>query len=215
MQVAAESSTQATPLPLLDGSARTFDAAFARLWLTALDWIKPYYDSEHLRATVIWMVGLDPDAPEPLLFAALTHDMERAYPGGTQPDKANGLWDDVEYNTRHMQRSATIVGDWLRSQGAEEDFVQRVVAPILEHEFGGSPQGDLIQAADSLSFLEVDAELAGRWVLNGETTVEFARRKLDWMYERIRLQRGRELALPVYEQALGTLARDVARAGQA
>ncbi len=161
------------------------------------------------------MVRLDPDAPEPLLFAALTHDMERHFPGGTQPDKANGLWDDVEYNTRHMQRSATIVADWLRSQGAPEEFVQQVTAPILEHEFGGSPQGDLIQAADSLSFLEVDADLAGRWVLNGETSLAFARRKLDWMYERIRLQRARPLALPLYERALRTLDREVARAGQA
>jgi hypothetical protein len=203
------------PLPLLDddGGTRTYDDSFAQLWLTALAWIEPYYDSPHLRATVTWMLRLDPDAPEPLLLAALTHDMERYFPGGTQPDKAAGAWDDVEYNTRHMQRSATIVSDWLRRQGIADDFVRRVAAPILEHEFGGSPDGNLIQAADSLSFLDVDADLAGRWVLNGETTLEFARRKLDWMYERIALERARPLALGVYQEALRTLDRDVQRAG--
>jgi hypothetical protein len=207
--VAAESSTDATPLPLLDASARSFGDSFAQLWITALDWIEPFYDSEHLRTTVTWMLRIDPDASEPLLFAALTHDMERAYPGGTQPDKANGLWDDVEYNTRHMRRSARIVSEWLESQGASGQFVTGVASPILEHEFGGSPDGDLIQAADSISFLDVDADLAGRWVLNGETTVEHARRKLDWMYERIRLEHARPLARPVYDKALRTLERDV------
>jgi hypothetical protein len=210
--VAAEFLSDATPLPLLDGSTRAFDGWFAQLWRTALDWIDPFYDAEHLRATVRWMVRLDPGAPEPLLFAALAHDMERAYPGGTQPDKANGLWDDVEYNTGHMRRSARIVSDWLRSQGAAEEFIERVAAPILKHEFGGSPEGDLIQAADSISFLDVDADLAGRWVLNGETTPEHARRKLDWMYDRIRLQRARPLARPVYELAIGTLERDIRQA---
>jgi hypothetical protein len=207
------SASELKPLPLLeiDGSTRNYDQRFAQLWLSALDWIEQFYDSHHLRATVTWMLALDPGAPDPLLFAALTHDMERAYPGGTQPDKANGLWDDVEYNTRHMRRSATIVSDWLRSQGASEKFVAQVAAPILEHEFGGSAQGDLIQAADSLSFLEVDADLAARWVLNGETTVEHARRKLEWMYERIRLERARPLARPVYEEALQTLERDLQR----
>ena len=201
-------------LPLLDAAAvaKGHDAWFDQLWLTALEWIEPFYDAPHLRATVRWMVRLDPDAPEPLLVAALTHDMERHFPGGTQPDKAAGAWDDVEYNTRHMRRSAKIVSDWLRSQGASEEFVEAVAAPILEHEFGGSPSGDLIQAADSLSFLDVNAGLAVRWVLNGETSLEFARRKLEWTYDRIRLQRARPLALPLYERALRTLDREVEQA---
>ena len=66
---------------------------------------------------------LEPAAPEPLLIAALTHDMERHFPGGTQPNKAEGLWDDVEYNTRHAQRSADIVSEWLRDQEMPEAFV--------------------------------------------------------------------------------------------
>ena len=182
------------------------------MWPAAIAWIEPYYDSEHLRLTVVWLLRLDPVAPEPLLVAALTHDMERHFPGGTQPNKAAGAWDDFEYNTKHTRRSADIVSGWLRAQGVSDLFVEQVTPPILEHEFGGSPSGDLIQAADSLSFLDTNAELVARWVLNGETTLEHAKRKLEWMYERIRVPDARALARPLYEAALTAVDREVHRA---
>ena len=128
--------------------------------------------------------------------------MERHFPGGTQPDKAAGAWSDVEYNTKHARRSAEIVLGWLRGQGVSDPFVDQVRPPILEHEFGGSPSGDLIQAADSLSFLEVNGRLVAKWVLNGETTLEHGKRKLQWMYERIRVPGAESLARPLYEAAL-------------
>jgi hypothetical protein len=197
-------------LPLLElAGERRYTAAFRDVWPTTLDWIEPFYDAEHLRRTVIWMLRLDPAASEPLLAAALTHDMERHFPGGTQPDRAAGAWDDVEYNTRHARRSAVIVSEWLRRHGMSRDFVDRVIPPILEHEFGGSPDGNLIQAADSLSFLDVNAGLVARWVLGGETTIELGKRKLEWMFERIQIERARELARPVYEAALSAVDREV------
>jgi hypothetical protein len=190
-------------LPLLESvPGRAYSEALRTLWPVALEWVEPFYDSEHLRATVVWMLRLDPTASEPLLTAALTHDMERHFPGGTQPNKAEGRWDDVEYNTRHAARSAAIVSEWLRANGMSEEFVADVIPPILAHEFGGSPEGNLIQAADSLSFLDVNAQLTTRWVLDGETTLNHAIRKLDWMYERIQLDRARELARPLYDAAV-------------
>jgi len=181
------------------------------LWPTAIAWVEPYYDSEHLRRTVVWLVRLDPAATEPLLVAALTHDMERHFPGGTQPHKAAGAWDDLKYNTRHTRRSADIVSRWLRAQSVPESFVEQVTPAILEHEFGGSPNGDLIQAADSLSFLDTNVGLVVAWVLNGETTPTHAKRKLEWMYERIRVLEARELARPLYETALTAVDREVHR----
>jgi hypothetical protein len=199
--------------PLLErAGARSYDPAFRTLWLTAMDWIEPYYDSEHLRCTVVWLLRLEREAPEPLLVAALTHDMERHFPGGTQPDKAAGAWDDLEYNTKHTQRSAAIVADWLRTRDVPEPFVEQVVPAILQHEFGGSPQGNLMQAADSLSFLDVNAPLVARWVRDGETSLRFAVRKLEWMYERIRIDQARHLAQPLYQKAVTTVAREVQRA---
>jgi len=128
------------------------------------------------------------------------------------PDKRAGAWDDVEYNTRHAQRSAVIVGDWLREQGLPPEFVDAAVPPILEHEFGGSPEGNLIQAADSISFLEVNGHLVMAWVLHGETSLHHALRKLDWMYERIQRDDARALGRPYYERSRATLRDDVARA---
>ena len=185
---------------------------FAALWPKTLEWVRPFYDGVHLFHTGRWLLTLDPDATDPLLIAAVTHDMERHFAGGTQPDKAAGKWDDETYNREHCRRSAEIVGAWLRGQGVPDEFARAVEGPILEHEFGGSEQGDLIQAADSLSFLEVNWRLASAWVVRGETSLEFALTKLDWMYERIKLERGRELALPYYDRALQATREDVVRA---
>jgi hypothetical protein len=93
-----------------------------------------------------------------------------------------------------------------------EPFVEQVVPAILQHEFGGSPQGNLMQAADSLSFLDVNAPLVARWVRDGETSLRFAVRKLEWMYERIRIDQARQLAQPLYQKAVATVAREVQRA---
>jgi hypothetical protein len=135
--------------------------------------------------------------------------MERHFPGGTQPNKSAGAWDDVEYNTKHTRRSAEIVSGWLRAQGVSDLFVEQVTPPILEHEFGGSPSGDLIQAADSLSFLDTNGKLVARWVLNGETTLEHGKRKLEWMYERISVPGARPLARHLYESALIAVENEV------
>lgn len=200
-------------LPLLDSvPERRYSDALRRLWPVALEWVEPYYDGLHLKATVVWMLRIDPAASEPLLTAALTHDMERHFPGGTQPNKAEGRWDDVEYNTRHAARSAEIVSEWLRVNGMREEFIANVIPPILAHEFGGSSESNLIQAADSLSFLDTNSQLVTRWVLSGETTLEHAIRKLDWMYERIQLDAARELARPLYVAAVRTTTEDVQRA---
>jgi hypothetical protein len=161
---------------------------------------------------VVWLLRLDSAAPEPLLVAALTHDMERHFPGGTQPDKAAGAWDDAEYNAKHTRRSAEIVSGWLRAQGVSDLFVEQVKPPVLEHEFGGSPSGDLIQAADSLSFLDTNGKLVARWVLDGETTLEHGKRKLEWMYKRIRVPDAQPLARPLYEAALTAVEDEVHRA---
>ena len=201
-----------TSLPILDAVDRDYSDPFVELWPLAIAWVEPYYDGHHLRHTAMWLLRLDPTASEPLLLAALTHDIERAFPGGTQPDKAAGAWDDVEYNTRHARRSADFVTGWLRQQGAAEPFIAAVEPPILVHEFGGGHEGDLIQAADSLSFLEVNGKLVSSWVLKGETSLELAIRKLDWMLDRIAIAEARELARPIHAEAVASVRADVAAA---
>ena len=100
-------------------------------------------------------------------------------------------------------------------RGRAEDFIAEVEPLILQHEFGGSPDGDLLQAADSLSFLEVNGRLVVDWVRRGDTSLPQGIEKLDWMYERIKLPRGRELARPYHEQAVAVGARATCRGPRA
>jgi hypothetical protein len=192
---------------------REFSGEFLRLHALALNWIGPYYDGVHLRRASEWLTALDPHAAEPLIIAVLTHDMERSAAGGPVLDKQHVPWDDVDYNRRHCERSADVVAGWLREHHAPAEFIEGVRVPILEHEFGGSREGDLAQAADSLSWLEVNAPLASDWALRGDCSAEKAAEKLRWMLDRIRLPPAAEIARPLYGQAMAEF--DAAVRGQA
>jgi hypothetical protein len=157
------------------------------------------------------MLVVDPEAPEHLVLAALMHDLERSIPGGPALDMANVPWDDVDYNTVHTERSAAVVATWLTERGAPPELVVAVQQPIREHEFGGSPAGDLMQAADSISFLEANGELVAGWALRGMCSAAKAEEKLRWMYERIRLERARPLAEPYLRRSLAHLRQATAR----
>lgn len=179
-------------------------AEYLELRSQALSWIEPYYDGEHLERAGYWLLELEPAASEPLIIAALLHDMERSVPGGPVLDKATEPWDDHAYNRAHCDRSAAVVAGWLVGKGASPRFVEGVI-PIREHEFGGSPEGDLLQAADSLSWLEVNGRLVELWVERGDCDIAKAREKLVWMCERIQLERARPIAERLLRTTLETL----------
>jgi hypothetical protein len=193
---------------------RPFTPEFSRLFELGLDWLVSYYDGLHLARTAYWACELDPEAAEPVVLAALLHDMERSVPGGPVLDKRRTPWDDPEYNRAHCVRSAAVVQDWLRRRGALPGFVTGVERPILEHEFGGSPEGDLVQAADSLSFLEICLPRVLGWIEDGECDLAKGQAKLDFMFHRIRDERAKGLARPYYERRSAELVA-VARSGRA
>ena len=170
-------------------------------------WIEPYWNAEHLRRTRDWLLELEPDAPEALRLAALTHDMERHFPAGSpEQNLAVPPEGDLEYRRLHAERSSAIVGDWLRGEGAGEELVAEVERLIRAHEVGGAPDEDLIQAADSISFIETNADLPARWAAEGKCSFERGVDQHRWMYERIRVPRARELALPLYQRVLSLAA---------
>jgi hypothetical protein len=171
----------------------------------AAAWIESYWNAAHLERTLDWALHLRPDADEALRLAALTHDIERTVPGGPRLDAWRRGWDDPDYLRTHCLRSAALVDAWLCDHGAWTGLRDAVSALILEHELGGSPDGDVLQAADSLSFLEVNGDLPRRWVLAGRCPPRKARAKLDWMLERIRVPRARELADPLHRRAAARL----------
>jgi hypothetical protein len=86
----------------------------------ALVWIEPYWNAEHLVQTRDWLLTLDPDASEALRLAAVTHDMERHFPGGPVEDLSGAPEANTEYRRLHSERSAAIVGDWLAGEGAPD-----------------------------------------------------------------------------------------------
>jgi hypothetical protein len=173
----------------------------------ALTWIGPYSQAWHLVRARDWLVRLDPDASLEARLAVVTHDIERMFPNGPQLNKATGRWDDPHYLYAHASRSAEVVGVWLYSQGeaAGDVGLSDVQRLITLHEFGGVGEADLVQAADSLSFLETLHDIARGWVIGGECDVEQARAKHRYMAERIRVDEARRLAEPLLEQALASL----------
>jgi hypothetical protein len=173
----------------------------------AFTWIEPYSQAWHLIRARDWLVYLDPDASLEARLAVVTHDIERMFPNGPQFNKATGRWDDPHYLYAHASRSAEVVGVWLHSQPdvREQVSLAEVQRLITLHEFGGIDGADLVQAADSLSFLETLQDVVTSWVTNGECGVEQAAAKHRYMAERIRIPAARRLAEPLLEQALASL----------
>src|SRR5687767_743326 len=110
-----------------------------RLWV-----IENYpYNSTHLLKSLEWLERIAPSATEAVRLATLTHDMERAFGG---PDAIPIKMGDRAYEEAHSNRSARIVGEWLRQNGAEAHLARQVEDLIRIHEWGGTPAADLVQA---------------------------------------------------------------------
>jgi aerobic carbon-monoxide dehydrogenase large subunit len=176
----------------------------------AREWVCAHYEynSKHLLQTEVWLQRLKPDASEEILLAALTHDMERAFPGPDSPslDPRDGV-DNPVYNIAHSERSARILSDYLHEQGASQESIEQVARLIRAHEYGGDSDENLVQAADSLSFLEVNVNIFLGWMDAGDEkwNADAVHAKFTWMYERIQIPQARDLARPMYVEAIRKL----------
>ena len=169
-----------------------------RLWV-----IENYpYNSTHLLKSLEWVDRLAPDASEAVRLATLTHDMERAFGG---PDAIPIKMNDRAYEEAHSNRSARIVREWLRANGAGDDLTRTVESLIRVHEWGGTPDANLVQAADSLSFLETNIDLMIGFVKSGKYSRADIALKFDQMYERIQLPAAKALARPMWDEARSRL----------
>lgn len=195
MQPKPENSVSSVPAPLI---------------ILSRTWVSENYGrhAEHLLKAEEWLRRINPQASEAMLLAALMHDMERAFPGPDSPKQDPSLGpDDPIYNHAHSQRSARIVSAFLREQHVSETLITEISRLIEVHEMGGWSEADWVQAADSLSFLEVNIDFFLSLInapQNGWTHAQ-VRAKFDWMYQRIKIAEARELATPLYEQALRKL----------
>lgn len=177
-----------------------------RLIDVARQWVidKYPYDSRHLTQSLVWLDRLAPGSREAVRLATLTHDMERAFPGPDEPLPSR--LNDRAYYQAHSERSARIVSAWLREQGADETLARDVKALVLVHEFGGWPEANLVQAADSVSFLETNIDLFLGFARSGRFPVKDVGVKFQWMLDRIQIDKARTIGEPLLEQALRRLA---------
>jgi hypothetical protein len=165
-------------------------------------WIEEVHPhARHLVRARDWAVALEPEAAEALRIAAVLHDVERAFPDPECPWDPAGDWDHPGYLRWHQERAAAIAARWLGEQDAPSELVDEVPRLILVHEEGGWYEADVLQAADSLSFLETLSGVTVAWVRNG-TPPERAIDKLRFMADRIRIQEARSEAGPLLERAL-------------
>src|SRR5262245_32592945 len=174
----------------------------------ARDWVVELYpyNRRHLIRTLEWLDRIAPDASEAVRLAALTHDMERAFPGPDQPVQRTLI--DFDYERAHAARSARIVGAWLREHSADAETISEVERLISAHEVGGWPAADLVQAADSLSLLETNVDLFLGFVRSGRFSADDVRQKFDLARDRIRVPHLKALADPMLEQAQARLERE-------
>jgi hypothetical protein len=150
------------------------------------------------------LLQLDPDAGEALRIAALTHDVERSIPGGpAQP--ADLPANDRAYRDAHAERSAEITSAWLAEQNAAAELITEVADLVRMHEWGGSPSANLLQAADSISFLETTAPLARNWIKDRGYSRERSAQQFTWMLARIQLPEARRIAQPLFATAMASL----------
>ena len=168
--------------------------------------VSAHRNGRHLVRTRDWVLELRADASDALRLAALLHDVDRDL-GGVSLDEQVAAWDDGDALRAHAERSAEIASGWLRDEGAGDALAEAVAELVRLHETGGSGEADVLQAADSISFLEVNP--ARRWVREGLASASEAERKLRWMRDRIRLPDARACAASLLERALQELVRDV------
>ncbi|HEV7449010.1 MAG TPA: DUF4202 family protein [Candidatus Paceibacterota bacterium] len=151
----------------------------------------------HFERTVFWYEQLLPQLTEAHRVAAYAHDIERALRDKNTPDTENYL--DPEFLKRHQEGGAKIMADFLREKGADDMTIDKVSHLISKHEVGGDAEQDALMDADSVSFMETNAEM---FVTKKAPTegYEKVKEKLDWMYNRINSPEAKEAARANYER---------------
>ena len=159
---------------------------------------------KHFDRTVDWLKQLKPEADEAMFIAAIGHDIERGF-----QDKSQGFGDtekrftDSEELARHADTGAKILGEFLKKEGASDEIVNRVKHLVYKHEVGGDEDQNFLKNADSLSFLENNAQIFLSRI--NELGYEKIKEKFDWMYNRISGHQAKEIAQPYYKKIIRLL----------
>jgi hypothetical protein len=174
----------------------------AELLGDGIAWVRAEHPhARHLERTAFWAGELEPAASDVLLLSALLHDIERAVPDPGSPFDSARDWSLDAYVDYHQGRSAAHLARWMAERDAVPGEIAGAVALVAVHERGGWPEADLLQAADSLSFIETLTPLLREWVATGRSTRAGALAKLDLMWDRISVPGALERGRALYEHA--------------
>lgn len=158
----------------------------------------------HYQNTVDWLLKLDSKVDEVMQAAAYAHDIERAF---RKKEEKNSVAykkfraDDPEYLKMHQESGAKIIRKFLIKENFLMPDIKRIYNMVLHHEEGGDFESDLIMEADSLSFFDVNAKgFVDKFLpIMGKERVKI---KFNFMKNRVKSQKAKDLIEPMYQEAL-------------
>jgi hypothetical protein len=168
---------------------------------------KRVHEVLHLLRTLYWLEQLRPNANEALRIASISHDIERAF---RQKDvkeivkKIGGLT-SREYFEKHEIRGAEIIGGHLEKQGARKKLIERVKMLVSRHERGGNDDQNLLKDADSIGFFEIYVTGKLMQEMVEHIGKDEAKKKIDFMYNRISADKVRKIVKKWYDKAIADL----------
>jgi hypothetical protein len=158
---------------------------------------------KHFDRTVFWLKQLSPDADDYLLVAAMGHDIARSFVNKNKPSSINRGILDKDYLKEHQEGGAKILGDFLKTQNCEKDFINKVENAVSKHEVGGDTDQNLLKDADSISFLENNSSIFIKKL--EQLGYKAVRDKFDWTYNKITSQKAKQIAETFYRKIINSL----------
>lgn len=129
------------------------------------------------RRTLDWLESLEPAASEPQRLAALTLDMDRAFPAADSGWVEARDWALDGYRRWRTDRAAIILAAWLDGRQADQDLCRRSVELVRAQDHGDAEEAAQLRSARALAFLETMPGLLRAWAENDDG--ESARRRVD------------------------------------
>ncbi len=151
---------------------------------------------QHGKAAKKWLLVLEPNANEAMQIAALAHDIERSFIDEKKHNKEEYSKDYNQHKREHSERSAKVVKELLEKFDFNENFINKVYKIVLNHEFGGDRETDLVRDADSISFFEINFNNYLK-----KYGSKKSKEKIHFMYDRMS-DKAKEVVKPLYDKAI-------------
>lgn len=117
---------------------------------------------KHAKNTLNWLLKINPNSDFVIRISALGHDIERVIHG-----KDEKKYDShKDFKMAHSKRSAEIIKNILLKYKIKEAEIQRMQNIILNHEFGGNSEANLVKDADSLANFQWCDDMFGKLETN-------------------------------------------------